>query len=240
MIKKVLTLLVTSTLISAGLLFMGFTMMQKFSPAMAAPLEALVLGPKAQVSTTADFSADEAQQAEDLSSDDKLSESASLPESTSDRSDDSSRSLTSSDDAVKSEITGLQVMISDVLANPEQYRGQVLVISGIATSLSSEKIMLNDGTGNILVDFDEEWFDVAKIDGMTVTVVAKIDDSSSAYEFELEACSLEDTNGVTLFDDDCGNGSTSTGDDDSNDDSDDTYDDDSNDDSDNDMDGDNS
>ena len=215
MIKKVLTLLVTSTIISAGLLFMGFTMMQKFSPALAAPLEALVLGSTAQVSPTADFSVEDVQPAEDFSSNEDLSESSSLTGSSSDRSEEM-------------KITGVQVKISDVSANPEQYRGQVLVITGIATYLSSEKIMVNDGTGDILVEIEDDWLDVAAINGMTVTVTAKIDDSSSPYEFELEACSLEDASGTIYMDDDCGdNSSDDMNDDDS---SDDMYDDDSNDD----------
>ena len=51
MIKRIITLVVTSSLISAGLLYLGITMMGKYTPALAYSLNALVAETNVQAPT---------------------------------------------------------------------------------------------------------------------------------------------------------------------------------------------
>lgn len=239
MIKRTLTLLLTASIISAAMLTMGFALMQKFTPALAAPLEALVVETKAQVSPARIVTAEEAQQVEDFSSSETGLEVSSSSVSEFEDSSESQGSQSFSVSSITSATTGVEITVAELLANPEQYRYQVLILRGIATSLNDGKILINDGTGQVLVEVKQDLVDFAALNGLTLTLLAKVDDSSSSYEFELEACTIESVNGTIVLDDDCQEDGSSE-DDDMNDDMDDDLDDDTDDDMDDDSDDDSS
>jgi len=116
-------------------------------------------------------------------------------------------------------------------------------ISGIATSLSSEKFLLNDGTGQILVELEDEDDSSTSVDGLSISVVGKFDDESNSLSGEVEAFTITYQGQVIYqkdsMDDDSDDGEDSDDDmddDDMDDDSDDSGDDDMDDDSDDSMD----
>jgi uncharacterized protein YdeI (BOF family) len=127
------------------------------------------------------------------------------------------------------------VTISELLQNPEQYNDAVVSISGIATSLSSEKFLLNDGTGQILVELEDEESTTVSVDGLSISVVGKFDDKSSSLSPEVEAFTITYQGQVIYqansLDDDMDDDGDNSGDDDMDDDDDDMDDDDMDDDS---------
>jgi hypothetical protein len=72
------------------------------------------------------------------------------------------------------------VTIAELLQNPELYDDSLVSISGIATSLSDEKFLLNDGTGQILVELEDEDHSSTSVDGLSISVVGKFDDESNS------------------------------------------------------------
>jgi hypothetical protein len=240
MIKRILTLVVTSSIISAGLLYLGFTMMERYSPALASSLNALVAGTNTQASPKVIAAAENFPLAEDLSSSDMDPGSSSLPKSAPNIQVDSNPSLKTSANSISAEKSGPGVTISQLMNNPDQYRNQAVTISGIATSMGDDKVLVNDGTGQILFEVDDELVDFAIINGLTITIVGMLDDSCSSAVFELDACTLDYQNNIVVIDDciddDDTNDDDINDDDDLDDDDDDGLDDDDHDDDDDDDD----
>jgi hypothetical protein len=235
MIKRSLVLVLVSSLISAGLLFLGTTLMGIIPPAIASAQNALVTGTDGQTSLIP-FPAEETviQKVE-------LFNKAETPKVSS----AGNTALPSAAFPVQplnvskvptcgtAPITG--ITISQLLANPNQYFHNVVSLTGIATRLSDEKFLLNDGTGQILVEVEDDRVLYAIINGISITVTGMLDDSSSQYGFELDAYTLTDVNGTVIVDD-CEDDDI---DDDLDDDLDDDTDDDQDDDGDDDLDDDN-
>ena len=173
MIKRILIYVVVSSIISAGLLYLGITIMGKYSPDLASSLSALVAGTHGQNSSVA-LAAD---------SDQSLKAKAS----------------------VNSITTGLPVAgvtIAQLLNNPDHFIDQVITITGIATSLSDDKFLLNDGTGQILVEVEDDLVSTAALNSLSITVSGRLDGLGSQTGLELDASTLIDPNGAVIIDDD--------------------------------------
>jgi uncharacterized protein YdeI (BOF family) len=233
MFKRVLLLMVTSTLISVGLLYVGFMIFSQYTPARASTLKALVADSAAPIVADNLFSGVESGSEDDS----RDSDSVSSPEAAS--SAFSRLSQASSITTTTGVTPVATISIADLLKNPEQHDDTVFSITGLVTSLNDEKFLLNDGTGQILVEVEDEIISLATINGLSVTVTGKFDDSSSSSGAELEACSLT-YNGQTIIVDDCLDDDGDDMDDDDDLDDDDDMDDDidDDDDDDDDMDGD--
>ena len=236
MIKRSLVLVFVSSLISAGLLFLGTTVMGIIPPALASAENALVTGTDGQ-SSPIPIPAEEtairkvelfnkAETPKVSSAGNAALPSAAVPVQPLQASKVSTCGV--------APITG--VTISQLLANPNQYFHNVVSLTGIATRLSDEKFLLNDGTGQILVEVEDDRVLYAIINGISITVTGMIDDSSSQYGFELDAYTLTDVNGTVIVDDCEDDDNNDDMDDDLDDDSDDDLDDDSDDDLDDDSD----
>jgi uncharacterized protein YdeI (BOF family) len=119
------------------------------------------------------------------------------------------------------------VTIAQLLKSPNQYIHQIISITGIATNLVKDKFLLNDGTGQIMVEIEDDLVGFTIVDGMSITVMGKLDDSGNQSGIVLDAYTLTDKNG-TVVSDDCIEDDLSNGDDDCGDDIDDDPDDDSN------------
>jgi hypothetical protein len=222
MIKKTLVLIIVSSLFSAGLLFLGTTVMGAFSPALASAQNALVTGTDGQTSPIpipAEKTASQKVELLSKSETPKVSSAgkAALP---SPAIPDQPLKVSKVSPCGVAPITG--VTIAQLLANPNQYFHKVITLTGVATRLSDEKFLLNDGTGQIMVEVEDDLVIHALINGISITVTGKLDDTSSQYGFELDAFTLTDANGTVVVDD--------CDDDDINDDLDDDLDDDSDDD----------
>ncbi len=231
MIKRIVYSVVFSIVLSAGLLFLGISLMGNYSPALASSLDALVAGTSRQnlpnalaandsVSLPADFAGGEkildvspaSRIVSDLSASFAQPQAALASSAQSQVSDGSiqPKAVTASSvqpqgavvasPPIETPVSG--VTIAELLNNPTQYKNQVVTITGIATSLSKEKILLNDGTGQIQVEVDEDITNLADLNGQSITVTGKLDDSSSQSGIHLEAYTLTDQNG-TVFTDDC-------------------------------------
>lgn len=237
MIKRIVTLVLTSSLISAGLLYLGFAFLSQSTPAYASSQKALVAktdlqsfiasfpfveskSPTSNSSVVDDSSVDSAKSSDDSSSSSDSSQSASVSSSTT------------------STTSATVVTIAELLQNPELYDDSLVSISGIATSLSDEKFLLNDGTGQILVELEDEDGSSTSVDGLSISVVGKFDDESNSLSGEVEAFTITYQGQVIYqkdsMDDDSNDGEDS--DDDGDDSDDDDMDDDGDDSSDDDLD----
>jgi uncharacterized protein YdeI (BOF family) len=201
MIKKTLTLIIMSSLISAGLLLLGTTVMANFSPALAPSQNALVAGPEVQtssVSIPAEQSVSQKIELQNVAEKPEMSSvaNAALPSSA---NVDQQLSLSIATTPGAAPVTG--VTIAQILANPDQYYHTEITITGIVTGLSHEKFLLNDGTGQILVEVDDDLVTYVIIDGLSITVTGKLDDSNAQYGIELDACTITDENGTVVVDD---------------------------------------
>jgi uncharacterized protein YdeI (BOF family) len=190
MIKKTLTLVVTSSLISAGLLFLGITMLSQFSPARATTLDALVAKSNVPNSTGANTDLANNLSAKELDSEKDLPQSDPAPLTVSSAPVISSQSQESSSSSSSGETPITGTTIAELLKNPAQHDDTVFSITGIATSLNDEKFLLNDGTGQILVEVEDEFSGLPAINGLSVTVTGEFEVSSSSSGPELEACTL--------------------------------------------------
>jgi len=189
MIKRIVTLVLTSSLISAGLLYLGFAFLSQSTPAYASSQKALVArtdlqsfiasfpfveskSPASNSSTADDLSVDSAESSDDSSSSSDSSQSESVSSST------------------NSAASATVVTIAELLQNSELYDDTLVSISGIATSLSDEKFLLNDGTGQILVELEDEDGSSTSVDGLSISVVGKFDDESNSLSGEVEAFTI--------------------------------------------------
>ncbi len=196
MIKKIFALVIISSLASAVLLFLGTTVMAQFSPALASSLDALVAGTDAQP-PKASLPVEE-----QIPLKIELSSKVETPEasSASPASPALPLKVTVSEPAGVTPITG--VTIAQLLATPDQFRDKLLTITGKATRLDDEKFLLNDGTGQIMVELDDDPGKFIVVTGTSITITGIIDEFSSHGGLELEACTV--TDGTGTFDlDDC-------------------------------------
>lgn len=206
MIKNIIKLVIASSVISAGLLYVGTTMIGYFSPALASSMNALVVGANTQnaskgvpvessVRVTAgqgivnDLPAiipanDRAAITVNLSGGEGKPEVSSPPTN-----------------STSKETLGASITIAELLKNPSQYLHQIFNITGIANDLGSDKFLLNDGTGQILVEAEEDLAGLAILTNGYITVMGKLDDSSSQASLEFDACTLTNQSGSISLDD---------------------------------------
>jgi len=201
MIKRILTLVVVSSVISAGLLYLGITLMGKYSPALASSLNALVAGTTEHTSPNTFAAVEDAPQAADISTGGNVVDISAAPNTASNPPVDYTQSLKTSDNSMSAEKSSANVTIAQLFNNPEQYRNQVITLNGIANSLGNDKVLLNDGTGQILVEVEDDLLNIAVINGLSISVMAKLDDFSSPSVFELDACTLQYQNDIVVIDD---------------------------------------
>jgi uncharacterized protein YdeI (BOF family) len=201
MIRRIITLVIVSSVISAGLLYMGFTVMGRYSPAHASTLNALVVKTNPQISPKSIPAKDSVPLTVDPVAVEEISAISSTSTAISASSDSSTQSLPASVNSIPAVIPVGGVTIAQLLNSPDQYIHQVFTISGIATSLSNDKFLLNDGTGQILVEIEDDLASFVIINGQSITVMGRLDDSSSRSSFELDACTLTDQNGTVVMDD---------------------------------------
>jgi uncharacterized protein YdeI (BOF family) len=210
--KRIFGLVITASLISAGLLFVGTTAMGKFSPVMASSLDPLISGTNGQ----SQLSSNPAEEKTILQSDPgngagKPDASlAVIPASTSAAKGRQSVDLLATStygvaqDPGRSGVAPItNVTIAQLLNSPDQFVHKIFTITGIATALGDEKFLLNDGTGQILVELDDDLVKYAVISGLTITVTGEFDDDSGHNDYELDACTLTDKNGTVVVDDCC-------------------------------------
>jgi uncharacterized protein YdeI (BOF family) len=246
MIKRMIALVVTSSVISAGLLYVGITLMGQFSPAQATSLNALVAGTNAWNSPDALPAGDSIPLTVDLGvGEDNLGDS-STPQTVPAFPVSSDQPLNKSVISTSPEPPVTEVTIAQLIKNPDQFIDQVVTITGIATSLDDDKFLLNDGTGQILVEVEDDLVSIAALNGLSIIVSGMLDDSSGQTGFELDASTLTYQDGtVVIVDDDLDDDNDNDGnnddieDDDDDNDNDDDNDDLDDDDNDNDDDDDN-
>ncbi|OGO26210.1 MAG: hypothetical protein A2136_03605 [Chloroflexi bacterium RBG_16_54_11] len=201
MVKKIFPLIIVSSLISAGLLYLGFMILGQYTPAHASSLKALVADSTLQDSVAPVNAADSS-----LSGKGESGEKESRPVSpaapaapvsldTSTRS----QSLSETTSTGSAPVTG--ITIAELLKNPGLHDDLVLTITGIATSLNSEKFLLNDGTGQILVEVEDEMVSLSNLNGLSVTVTGKFELSRDSTLAKLEARSLTFQGQTIIVDD---------------------------------------
>lgn len=89
--------------------------------------------------------------------------------------------------------------IAELTNNPVAYLDTIVSLSGMVTILSDDKFMLNDGTGQILVDLeDNQVAMLGLVDGQMITVTGRFDDDGSS--FEIDACKVGSEAGDTITD----------------------------------------
>ncbi len=238
MIKRIITLIITSSIISASLLFLGITFMEQYTPAHASTLEALVARSNAQIAPNDISVSENAPVTTDINNGKEKFLGSSIPKSVSVIPVASAQAINASVTLTTTVSTAPSVKISQILSDPKQFLDQVYTISGIATRLGDDKLLLNDGTGQILVEVEDDLLGLMLINGQMVSIMGKLDDTDSFTGIEMDACTLTDQNGTVVMDD-CDEDDLDDVDDDNDgddDDDDDLDDDDSDDDSDDDLD----
>jgi uncharacterized protein YdeI (BOF family) len=202
MIKKILALVVASSVISAGLLFVGITMMGQFFPALAGPLDPLV-------AETNEWNSPEALPAEESSplTVDLAIKGAKPGDSSTAQPVpaipvNSDPPLHASGSSTSPEPPATEVTIAQLMNHPDQYIGQVVTLTGIATSLDDDEFLLNDGTGQILVDVEDDLVSIATLNGLSIVVTGMLDGSSGQTGFEFEASTLTYPGGTEIIVDD--------------------------------------
>ena len=201
MIKRIITLIITSTMISAGLLFLGISLMKQYTPARASTLEALVARSNPQ-STPNDILVSEPASVTRYINNGKEKLLGSLiQKSVPVIPVASPQAISASVNMTTTVSTAPSINISQILSNPKQFLDQVYTISGIATRLGDDKLLLNDGTGQILVEVEDDLLGLMVINGQMVSIMGKLDDTDSYTGIEMDACTLTDQNGAIVMDD---------------------------------------
>lgn len=188
MIKRTLLLVLTASVITAGLLIVGITVMGQFSPAVASPIEALVAGINPQAS--------------DRRGDDEARTSESRRPIASTSQSGFGIQLSTPQAGTTTAPAGI-LNISQLLSSPTSFISRNVTVSGVASSLNGEYFLLNDGTGQILVkidlDDDDNISGYVPTSGATLTVFGEFEQSSSGWK--VEACTITDANGTFVVDD---------------------------------------
>jgi hypothetical protein len=92
----------------------------------------------------------------------------------------------------------VKATIAELLANPSSYLGRVVSSTGRVTSLSSDRFLINDGTGQIMVDLAGDLEKVTVTNGSMVTVVGELGQISSGRVFDINALTVTHTSGATV------------------------------------------
>lgn len=187
MVKRIVALLLAATLISAGLLYFGIKLMTNYGPALASSVDALVArGPMEEASDRTAAETGKEKGATEQSA-------APAPEGVTTTGSEQRLKVTVNSAAGE---TPPPVTVAEVVRNADQYEDQVFTLSGIATALGDGKFLLNDGTGQILIEVDDDAMASVDVDGQQITVTGELDD-----DFELETCTLTYRNGTVIVDD---------------------------------------
>ena len=201
MIKRIITLIITSSMISAGLLFLGITLMEQYSPAHASTLEALVARSNPQIAPNDILVSEHASVTTDINNGKEKLLGSSTPKSVSVIPVASAQAINASVNLTTTVSTAPSIKISQILSDPKQFHSEVYTISGIATRLGDDKLLLNDGTGQILVEVEDDLLGLMLINGQMVSIMGKLDDTDSFTGIEMDACTLTDQNGAIVMDD---------------------------------------
>lgn len=195
MFKRIAALVVAAGITSALLLYVSTTLMGDFSSAFASSLPALVTGSlgggvddslhtvASQTASTVDN-----RKGADKPEDNPTSEASETPNSTSSPNPETTPVPTSG------------VTIAQLLSGSDQFEDGVFTISGIATRVSDDKFLLNDGTGQILVDLEDDLVKVTILDGGMVTVTGEFRRMGEQNGTGLKACVITDQNGTAVLD----------------------------------------
>lgn len=236
MIKRAIPLFVAAGLVSVLLLFIGTAVMNRISPVFASQLPALIAGQSGKGSVSVLLPT------ENKNSEPSQNVMTSTPEAIEYLSETTPLSKTPST-APGAQPTPSPTMppgptinntIAELLANPASYLNRVVTINGRVTVLSSHKFLINDGTGQIIIDLTDR-VKVTLTNGTTLTVVGVFDRIDSRSGFYINASTLVGIGGTTIastcddldddddddLDDDCDNDSDDDPDDDLDDDTDD-------------------
>ncbi|MBI4926927.1 MAG: hypothetical protein HY835_04120 [Anaerolineae bacterium] len=204
MAKRVFALVFTSSVITALLLFVGTAIVGKFSPAFAssslpglvAGSQALLLGDNATAEAGMTSTPDPTETVEVSSTPDvsQTPEVSSTPQPSSTPVPPGA----TDDDVQGTPVTG--VSIAELLGNSGQYLDGVFTITGMASVLNGDKLLLNDGTGQILVDLEDDLMQYMAQNGSTITVTGEFSIEGGQAQFALEACVVADQNGTFVLD----------------------------------------
>lgn len=169
MIKRVVALLVAASLLSAGLLTMGITLMSRFAPASASELDALV----ASSSVSGDTAV--AQSADDEVAATGTGRPKAQPFAAVDGSSTGQR-VSVSVNTLAGGPVGEQITVAQLLSDPQAYASQPFAVAGVITGLGDDRFLLNDGTGQVLVDIDDDDDGVLRLVNRKGTLVIAGDD----------------------------------------------------------------
>lgn len=186
MSRKFMVLTLTSAIVSAILLFAGTTVMGFFSPASADSLPALVLGKQVTQNT--------ALQAQS-GTDDTPTPTPFQPAPTETAFPTGTLPPVQTPTVQPTSIPSVSLTIAQLLANPGAYLNKIVSVSGMVSVISHELFLLNDGTGQIVIDVEEDGVAGALPNGATVTVVGRFDDYSKGGSYKIEACTVTDSSG---------------------------------------------
>jgi uncharacterized protein YdeI (BOF family) len=211
LIKKIFSLVVATSVTSvicAGLLYLGITVMGNYSPVLAYSPNALVVGTNAQIPSDANGTAGGVPATMNPGGEKAELEVSSIPTAVSPSPISTSQPTKVVPGQLAPEATpATGITIAQLLKSPNQYFDRIFILTGIATRLGSDKFLLNDGTGQIMVDVEDDLVSFAVVSGMSITVMGKLDDTSSQSGVELDAYKLTNQNGTAVstncMDDDC-------------------------------------
>ncbi len=203
MFKRIAALVIAAGITSALLLYIGTTVMGEFTSAFAASLPALVTGRGGQddnrphlISTS---QAGPTASGLSAAGEDRR-KGADKPEDTPapnpNRTPDDDPSQTP--EATSVPTSG--VTIAQLLSGSAQFEDGVFTITGIATRVNQHTFLLNDGTGQILVDLEDNLVQVTILDGGMVTVTGEFRRLGGQNGLGLKACVLSDSSGATTVD----------------------------------------
>ena len=195
MFKRIAALVVTAGIISALLLYAGTTLMGNFTSAFASSLPALVTGIRSggvddslhTVATQAASTADNRKGA-DKPEDNPTNEASETPDPT------------PSNTPQATPVPASNVTVAQLLSGSTQFEDGVFTITGIATRVSNDKFLLNDGTGQILVDLEDDLVKVTVLDGAMVTVTGEFRSLGGQNSMGLKACVVTGQNGTAVLD----------------------------------------
>jgi uncharacterized protein YdeI (BOF family) len=201
-LMMIIILVVTSSAISAGLLFLGITMMGKYSPALASSLNALIARTNAQNSPNAIPVGDGVPLTMDLQRGEEKLKGSSASIAISAFPVGSQPLLKAQVNPISTEAPVAGVTIVQLLNNPAQFIHLEISITGIATNLGNDHFLLNDGTGQIIVELEDDLIGLVIVNGLSITVIGHLDDSSNLSSLVLVVSTFIDQNG-NVFSDDC-------------------------------------
>jgi hypothetical protein len=168
MIKRTLSLAVVAGLVGAGLILGGTAVIGRTSPVSAAQLPALIAAGSAEASGSATLPIDSGP-------------SAHAP---------AGAAFSASAGMQPVADPALKVTIAELQANPSVYLGRLIASAGRATRLSDSRLLINDGTGQIIVDLEDALKQVAVTNGMVVSVEGKLARNGGGDDFDIDALSL--------------------------------------------------